>query len=151
MPAIIFLSGEMKMKCLRQSLPALALGLMLALAGAAFAQNATQSAGDKKASCCASGGCCGDSCNMKKDGMKNHATAGDKDACCCCGDSCDMKKDGMKNHATAGDKDACCCGGDSCDMKKDGMKNHATAGDKDACCCCGDSCDMKDMKKKTGR
>jgi len=62
-----------------------------------------------------------------------------------------MKKDGMKNHATAGDKDACCCGGDSCDMKKDGMKNHATAGDKDACCCCGDSCDMKDMKKKTGR
>src|SRR5262249_21095598 len=110
MPAIILLSGEMKMRCLRQCFPACALGLMLALAGAAFAQNATKSASDKKASCCCtSGSCCGDSCEMKKDGMKNHASSSDKESCCCCGDSCQMKKEGMKNHATSGDKEACCC------------------------------------------
>ena len=84
----------------RRCLPALVLGLTLMLAGAAFAQNANPAGGDKKASgCCMSGGCCGDSCQMKKD-EKNHATAPDKDSCCgCCGDSCQMKKDSMKNHA----------------------------------------------------
>ena len=114
------------MKCLRQCVPALALGLMLALAGAAFAQNATQSGGDKKASCCCtSGGCCGDSCDMTKhDGMKNHASSSDKESCCCCGDSCNMKKDSLKNHASR---------------------------DKESCCCCGDSCNMKDSKKKTSQ
>ena len=111
------------MNCLRRCVPVFALGLTIALAGAAFAQNANQSGGDKKAACC------------KSD---------------CCGDSCQMKKDGMKNHATSSDKDACCCG-DSCQMKKGEMKNHTTSSDKDGCCgCCGDSCNMKDMKSMKG-
>ena len=94
MPVIIFL-GEMKMNSLRRCVPAFALGLMLALAGAAFAQATKPATGDKKdACCCMSSGCCGDSCDMKKkDGMKNHAMAADKDGCC--GDSCEMKE--MKN------------------------------------------------------
>ncbi len=145
------------MNSLRRCVPAFALGLMMALAGAAFARATTPATGDKKDSCCCmSSGCCGDSCNMKKkDGMKNHAMADDKDGCCgCCGDSCDMKKkDGMKNHAMAADKDGCCgCCGDSCDMKKkDGSTNTNGAmnmsSDKHESCCCGDSCEMKDMKK----
>jgi len=120
------------MRTLRRCVPAFALGLTLALAGAAFAQNANQSGSDKKASCCMSGGCCGDSCEMTKhNGMKNHATASDKESCCCGGDSCQMTKhDAMKNHATSSDKESCCCCGDSCQMmKKDGMKNHATSSD----------------------
>ena len=138
------------MRTLRRCVPACVLGLTLALAGAAFAQNANQSGSDKKASCCMSGGCCGDSCEMTKhDGMKNHATASDKESCCC-GDSCQMTKhDAMKNHATSSDKESCCCCGDSCQMmKKDGMKNHATSSDKHECCC-GDSCEMKDGAAKT--
>src|SRR5262249_42856033 len=111
----------MEMKCLRLCVPALTLGLMLALAGAAFAQNVKPSTSENKQSCCRmSGACCRDSCEMtKKDGMKNHVSSSDKESCCCCGDSCQMKKDGMKTHATASDKDACCCCGDSCEMKKD--------------------------------
>ena len=131
------------MKSLRRCVPAFALGLTLALAGAAFAQNATQSGSEKKASCC-----CGDSCEMmKKDGMKNHAGVSDKESCCCCGDSCEMaKKDGMKNHAGVSDKESCCCCGDSCKMK-DGTHHTATAASSDKHeCCCGDSCNMKDMK-----
>ena len=84
------------MKSLRKILPALALGMGLALSGASFAQNAN----DQKAeSCCASECCCkGDSCSMKeghKDHAKNHQA---KDGCCCCGsDSCDMNmKDGKE-------------------------------------------------------
>ena len=101
----------------------LVLGLTMALAGVAFAQTPSQSSSANKmgASCCT---CCGDSCDMKKkDAMKNHVAASDKDGCCsCCGDSCDMKK-------------------------KDAMKNHVTSSYKDGCCsCCGDSCDMKNMK-----
>ncbi len=136
---------------LRRCVPALALGLMLALAGAAFAQNATQTSGDNKASSCCS--CCSDSCPMmKKDAMKNHAMAADKDGCCgCCGDSCEMmKKESMKNHAMVADKDGCCCCGDSCDMKKDGAaKTNGAAMNmsSEKHDCCGDSCNMKDMKK----
>lgn len=139
------------MNTLRRCVPALVLGLMIAFAGASFAQTANQASVDKKASCCS---CCGDSCPMmKKDAMKNHAMAADKDGCCgCCGDSCDMKKkDGMKNHVTASGKDGGCgCCGDSCDMKN-GAKTNSTAMNmssaKHECCCCGDSCNMKDMKE----
>ncbi len=117
------------MNSLRRCVPAFALGLMMALAGTAFAQAATSGTSDKKeACCCMSSGCCGDSCNMKKkDGMKNHAMAADKDGCCgCCGDSCDMKKkDGSTN--------------------TNGAMNMSS--DKHESCCCGDSCEMKDMKK----
>ena len=136
------------MKCLRQCVPALALGLTLALAGTAFAQNATPSGSDKTASCCCTS--CGDSCEMMKhDGMKNHVSSTDKDSCCC-GDSCQMKKDGMKNHATSAGKDACCCGGDSCDMKEGAHHTAMNASsDKHECCCCGDSCNMKDTKSGT--
>ena len=141
------------MNTLGRYVPAFALGLMMALAGAAFAQATTMQAnGDKKESCCCmSGGCCGDSCQTKKGEMKNHAQSSDKESCCgCCGDSCQMKKkDGMKNHASSSDKDACCCCGDSCDMK-DGTKHEGGAmkmsSDKHESCC-GDSCQMKDMKK----
>jgi hypothetical protein len=63
----------------------------------------------------------------KRDGMKNHTTAADKDGCCsCCGDSCDMKR---KDRAA----------------KTNGAMNMSS--DKHECCCCGDSCAMKDMKK----
>ena len=134
------------MNTLRRCVPALVLGLMIAFAGASFAQTANQASGDQKASCCCS--CCGDSCPMmKKDAMKNHAMSSDKDGCC--GDSCDMKKkDGMKNHAKSTDKDDCCgCCGDSCDMKSHakttGMTTNMSSEKHD---CCGDSCEMKDMK-----
>ena len=106
------------MNTLRRCVPALVLGLMIAFAGASFAQTANQASGDKKASCCCS--CCGDSCDMKKkDGMKNHVTS-DRDGCC--GDSCDMK-----NHA-----------------KTTGTTMNMSSEKHD--CCCGDSCDMKNMK-----
>ena len=122
-------------------MPGLVLGLMIAIAGVGFAQNASQS-GDKKMESC----CCSDSCPMMKDGaMKNHATSSDKHEGCCCGDSCStMKKDAMKNHATSSDKHDCCCG-DSCSMMKDGAKKDAAA-KSDKRECCGDSCNMKDMK-----
>ncbi len=130
------------MNTFRRFIPALVLGLTIALAGVSVAQNASQTSGDKKASCCS---CCTDSCPMiKKDAMKNHTMATDKDGCC--GDSCDMKKkDSMKNHTMATDKDDCC--GDSCDMK-----NHAKSGttmkmSSEKHDCCGDSCNMKDMKE----
>src|ERR1041384_7974207 len=111
------------MNTLRRCVPALVLGLMIAFAGASFAQTANQASVDKKASCCS---CCGDSCPMmKKDAMKNHAMAADKDGCCgCCGDSCDMKN-GAKTNSTA--------------------MNMSSA--KHECCSCGDSCNMKDMKE----
>ena len=67
------------------------LGLTMAVASVAFAQNTTQSSTARKvdSSCCS---CCGDSCDMKTKDKKNHVTASDKDGCCsCCGDSCDMK------------------------------------------------------------
>ena len=109
------------MNTLRRCVPALVLGLMIAFAGASFAQTANQASGDQKASCCCS--CCGDSCPMmKKDAMKNHVTSSDRDDCCgCCGDSCDMK-----NHA-----------------KTSGAAMNMSSEKHD--CCCGDSCDMKDM------
>ena len=108
------------MNTLRRYVPALVLGLMIAFAGASFAQTANQASGDKKASCCCS--CCGDSCDMKKkDGMKNHVTSSDRDGCC--GDSCDMK-----NHA-----------------KTTGTTMNMSSEKHD--CCCGDSCDMKNMKE----
>jgi hypothetical protein len=95
---------------------------MIAFAGAAFAQTVSQASGDKASCCC---GCCGDSCDMKKkDSMKNHVMAADKDGCCgCCGDSCDMKN-GAKTTGTTMNMSS---------EKHDG--------------CCGDSCDMKDMKE----
>ena len=134
------------MNCLRRMIPALVLGLTLAMAGAAFAQNTNQAKSDNKASCCS---CCGDSCPMmKKDAMKNHVSSSDKKGCCgCCGDSCEMKKDGMKNHAMASDKDGCCCG-DSCDMKAGAASTNGAANMSSAKHegCCGDSCDMKDKK-----
>ena len=86
---------------------------------------------------------------MKKDAMKNHAMATDKDGCC--GDSCDMKKkDGMKNHVTSSDRDDCCgCCGDSCDMKNHAKTTGTTTNmSSEKHDCCGDSCDMKDMKPK---
>jgi len=108
-------------------MPSLVLGLMIAVSGVGFAQNASQS-GKKMDSCC----CCNDSCStMKKDAMKNHATASDKHDCCC-GDSCSMMKDGAKKDAAAkSDKHDCC--GDSCNMKD--MKDMKMK-------------DMKDMKSK---
>jgi hypothetical protein len=127
------------MKSLRKILPALVLGMGLALSGASFAQNAN----DQKAeSCCASECCCkGDSCMMKKDSAKtNHATMPGKHECC--GDSCPMMKEGKDKSA----KHECC--GDSCVMKKDDAKtNHANMADKHQCCCCGDSCSMKETPK----
>ena len=128
----------------RRLMPGLVLGLMIAIAGVGFAQNAGRSGDKKMESSC----CCSDSCPMMKDGaMKNHATSSDKHEGCCCGDSCStMKKDAMKNHATSSDKHDCCCG-DSCSMMKDGAKKDAAAkSDKHECC--GDSCNMKDMKSK---
>jgi hypothetical protein len=164
----------MKMNTLRRFVPAVVLGLTIAIAGVGLAQNATQSGDNKKAeSCC----CCGDSCDMKSGDMKNHAMAADKHECCsagccstkdgtrsatgkhecCAGDSCSMmKKEGMKNHAAGADKEGCCCG-DSCNMKHDGKmnmagtKHDASAADKHECCCCGDSCDMKEMKSKDSK
>src|SRR2546422_10203666 len=98
----------MKMNCFRRCVPLFALRLTIALAGAAFAQNANQAGGDKKASCCKSD-CCGDSCQTKKGEMKNHAVASDKDGYCgCCGDSCQLKKDGMKNYAILPDNGSDC-------------------------------------------
>lgn len=138
------------MKTLGRLIPSLVLGVTIAIAGVSFAQSANQATGDDKHSCCMTSGGCGDSCQMmKKDGMKNHATATDKDGCCgCCGDSCQMmKKDGAKSHAASADKKSCC--GDSCQMKKkDGANNHAMSADKEGCCC-GDSCHMKDGAKAT--
>src|SRR5256714_11397066 len=106
-----FLTGEIEMNTLRRCVPAFVLGLMIAFAGASFAQTANQASGNKKASCCCS--CSGDSGPMmKKDAMKNHAMSSDKDGCC--GDSCEMKKkDGMKHHVMPADNDGCCCCGDS--------------------------------------
>ena len=131
------------MNTLRQFVPALMLGLTIAIAGVAFAQSANQAGDDKKASCCCmSGGCCAD--HMQKGEMKRHARSSDKNGCCgCCGESCSMmKKDTMTGQSSS--KDACCgCCGYSC-QKKDTVKNHVTAFDKRACCCCGDSCEMKD-------
>jgi hypothetical protein len=130
-------------------IPALALGLTLAMAGVSFAQNAIQTKSDNKTSCCS---CCSDSCAMmSKDAKKNHAGSTDKDGCCsCCGDSCEMKKDNMKNHAMASDKDEC-CGGDSCDMKAGVAKTKGAAvkSSEKHDCCCGDSCNMKDKKTVT--
>src|ERR1051326_1540413 len=102
------------------------LGLTMAVASVAFAQNTTQSSTARKvdSSCCS---CCGDSCDMKtKDAKKNHVTSSEKQDCCsCCCDSCDMKTKDKKNHVTASDKDGCCsCCGDSCDMKTKDKKNH---------------------------
>src|SRR5437764_4569871 len=145
-----FLTGEIEMNTLRRCVPALVLGLMIAFAGASFAQTANQASGDQKASCCCS--CCGDSCPMmKKDAMKNHTTSSDKDDCGgCCGDSCDMKKkDGMKHHVVSADKDGCCgCCGNSCDIKNHAKTTSTTTNmsSEKHDCCCGDSCDMKDMK-----
>jgi len=132
------------MKNLRRLGPALVLGLTIALAGVSFAQSTKQATGDDKhSSCCMSSGCCGDSCQMKKEGAKNHATSSDKEGCCgCCGDSCQMKKEGAKNHATSTAKGCC---GDSCSMKG-ATATAKAASDKHQCCCCGDSCNMKHMK-----
>jgi hypothetical protein len=56
------------------------------------------------------------------------------------------KKDGMKNHVMAADKDGGCCG-DSCDMKDHTKTNGTTMNmSSEKHDCCGDSCDMKDMK-----
>src|ERR1051326_7519683 len=136
------------MNTLRRCVPALVLGLMIAFAGAAFAQTVSQASGDKTASCCCS--CCGDSCPMmKKDATKNHVTATDKEGCCgCCGDSCDMKKkDAMKNHVMASDKEDGCCG-DSCDMKSHTKTTGTTTNmSSEKHDCCADSCDVKDMKE----
>ena len=135
------------MNTLRRCVPALVLGLMIAFAGASFAQTANQASGEKKASCCCS--CCSDSCPMvKKDAVKNHTTSSDKDDCCgCCGDSCDVKKkDAMKNHVMAADRDDCC--GDSCDMKNHAKTTGTTMNmSSEKHDCCGDSCDKKDMKE----
>src|ERR1041384_281811 len=103
------------MNTLRRCVPVFVLGLMIAFAGAAFAQVSNQASGDKKASCC---GCCGDSCDMKKkDAMKNHAMATDKDGCCgCCGDSCDMKNHAKTTGTTtnmSSEKHDGCCGAPS--------------------------------------
>jgi len=70
----------------------LVLGIGLAVSSIGFAQNATQTQENKPESCCAmnSGGCKGDSCDMKKHDAKDQAAKGG--CCCCCGgDSCDMK------------------------------------------------------------
>lgn len=156
------------MNTFRRFVPALVLGLTLAIAGAGFAQDVTQSAdGKKMESCC----CCGDSCAMKSD-KQNQMVAGKHESCCCgdscamkegagkdtkadgkhecCGDSCAMmKKDGMKNHVMSSDKGGCCGSSDSCDMK-DGAKMDMSTMKHDAngkhAGCCGDSCKMKDMK-----
>ena len=78
----------------------LVLGLALALSSIGFAQNATQTADQKKdaESCCAMmAGCCkGDSCDMK-DNKEHSAKHEGHEGCCCCGDSCDMK---MKHDMT---------------------------------------------------
>jgi len=100
------------MKNLRRFGPVLVLGLTIALAGVSFAQSAKQATSDDKHSCCMSSGCCGDSCQMKKEGAKNHVTSTAKG---CCGDSCHMK-DGATAKA-ASDKHQCCCCGDTCNMK----------------------------------
>lgn len=145
MPRANFLQEKKKMK-FRKLIPGLVLGLMIAVSGVGFAQNASQPGNKKMDSCC----CCSDSCAMKKDGaMKNHVTSSDKHECGCCGDSCPMmKKDSMKNHATSSsDKHDCCCG-DSCSMMKDGAKKDAAAKSDKHECCGGDSCNMKDMKDK---
>ncbi len=126
------------MNTFRRFVPALVLGLTMAIAGAGVAQNATQSGDKNKAeSCC----CCGDSCAMKSGAMKNHTMAADKQhECCCCGDSCAVK-DGPGKAANASGKHECC--GDSCAMmKKDAKQNHSMTSDTDGCCC-GDSCAMK--------
>jgi hypothetical protein len=175
-----FFTGEMKMKNLKRLGPALVLGLTIAVAGVSFAQSANPATSDGKHSCCCmSSGCCGDSCQMKKNAMKNHATSSDTEGCCgCCGDSF-QKKDAAKNHVTSAKEGCCSCCGDSCQvMKKEGARNHATsapkgccgdschmkggatakanaASDKHQCCCCGDSCNIqhmkhaKDMKEKS--
>lgn len=136
------------MNTFRRSIPALVLGLTIALAGVSVAQNANQTSGDKKASCCR---CCTDSCPMMKtDAMKSHTMAADKDGCC--GDSCQMKKkDGMKNHTMATNKDGCCgCCGDSCDMKNHAKTGTTTNMSSEKHDCCGESCNMKDMKNMKG-
>jgi hypothetical protein len=149
--AIIFLTGEIEMNTLRRFVPAVVLGLTIAMAGVSAAQNANQTADSKQSCCCMTSGCCSDTCPMmKKDAMKNHATSSDKHGGCgCCGDSCPMmKKNAMKNHTSSSDKDGCCCCGDSCDMKKAAKTSGTTpvASAKHDCCCRGDSCDLKDMK-----
>lgn len=137
------------MKNLRRFGPALVLGLTIALAGVSFAQSTKQTTSDDKHSCCSKdSGCCSDSCEMKKQPMKNHATSTDKEGCCgCCADSCHMmKKEGAKNHATSSDKEGCC--GDSCHMKGGATATAKVASDKhQCCCCCGESCNMKHMKQ----
>ena len=140
-----FLTGDMKMKNLRRLGPALVLGLTIALAGVSLAQSAKQATSDDKhSSCCMSSGCCGDSCQMKKEGAKNHVTSNAEGCCGCCGDSCQaMKKEGAKNHATSTAKGCC---GDSCHMKGGATATAKAASSKHQCCCCGDSCNMKHMK-----
>lgn len=162
------------MKNLKRLGPALVLGLMIAVAGVSLAQSANEATSDDKHSCCSmSSGCCSDSCQMKKDTMKNHATFAAKEGCCGCCGAAGQKKDSAKNHVMS-DKEGCCSGcGDSCQLMKEGAKNHATstgnegccgdschikdgakttatgataASDKHECCCCGDSCNRKHMK-----
>ena len=134
--------------------------LLLTALVAVMAQTPTQDpakSADKKAECC----CKDDSCPMmKKEGMSaDVTTAGADMKHDCCGDSCDMKKEGMTAGAdtakATGDAKHDCCG-DSCEMAnhaKHDMKNakHDMKHAADGSCCKMKSKDakQKDAKDKT--
>ena len=105
------------MKPLKNTIPAILLGLLLAVFAAVPAQTTSQGDQKKKAeSCCAMESCCnGESCEMKKEGTTN--TEGKEN--CCNGESCDMK---MKHDAKKHDKNA---KGDCCNIKTKKNKKSA--------------------------
>lgn len=78
----------------------LVLGLSIALASIAFAQNTTQTDPNKKSDCCcvAMDCCKSDSCPMMKDNAAKDGTAKSEKHACCSGDSCNMKDSKHMNH-----------------------------------------------------
>lgn len=133
--------------------------LFTALVAVMAQQPSGQNSDQKKAaaeSCCKDGSCP----MMKKEGATANADAKPASADAkhdCCGDSCDMMKEGMSADAKPAGTDATasadakhdCCGGDSCDMAnhakhdaKHDKKMHAG----DGSCCKAKS---KDAKQKS--
>lgn len=130
---------------------ALVLLLLTAFIAVMAQQAPAQSADQKKktGSCCAM-----DSCPMmKKEGATANTDAATASADVkhdCCGDSCDMNKEGAKDNSAGC---AECCSSGSCDMAnhakhdKSDKKDHAA----DGSCCKAKSKDakQKDAKEKT--